>query len=63
MSRTKYFVEAKNFINPIKPEIIYILGFLWADGCVFNNTIELSMNYHDTKDVVVSSFNYLKPSL
>jgi len=30
----KYKVPAKNFISNITPESAYILGLLWADGCV-----------------------------
>lgn len=49
MSIKKYFVNTNEFLKLEKPEYIYILGYIWADGHISrtNNSIEL---YTSSKD-------------
>lgn len=50
MSKKKYFIDTQNFILLNKPIYIYILGYIWADGNIYekNNSIEL---YTSKKDI------------
>lgn len=48
MSKRLYFLtNEKDWINPSKLEISYILGLLWADGCIWKNEISLVIKTDD----------------
>lgn len=48
-----YDVPAQQFENPSTPEVVYLLGYLWADGCLWlpTNTLTLDCVADDMKAI------------
>ncbi len=49
-------IMMEDFISIIKPEVSYFLGFLWADGCVYNNKITVECKKEDI-EVIEETFD------
>lgn len=51
----EFNINIEQFINIQKPEVVYILGFLWADGYIVRNEIRL--------EIVKDDLDAIKPIL
>jgi hypothetical protein len=47
----EYNVNSNYFTKELTPETVYILGFLWADGYIRNDTIRLELIKEDVDDI------------
>lgn len=52
MSKRKYFINADEFLKLEKPEYIYILGYIWADGYIYNIKNKYNIELYTSKDSV-----------
>lgn len=51
MKAEEYNINPNTFINPIIPEVIYLLGLIWADGYIVRNEIRIENLKSDILDI------------
>ena len=48
----EYNIDPSQFLNITTPEVVYILGLLWADGYLYKDQINIEMVYTDLNELL-----------